>query len=76
MCFGVSCLIKLFYCFLKYELCIMFHILYRIVQRICFDLYATVRILYNNKFMYAVVTIIIATKLRTIYMYNITIGKM
>lgn len=66
MCLGVSCLIKYFYCFLKYELCIMFHILHRIVQRICFDLYATVRILYINKFMYAVVTIIIASKLRII----------
>lgn len=76
MCFGVSCLIKNFYCFLKYELYIMFHILHRIVQRICFDLYATVRILYNNKFMYASVTIIIATKLHTIYMHNIIRGKM
>lgn len=76
MCLGVSCLIKYFYCFLKYELCITFHILHRIVQRICFDLYTTVRILYNNKFMYAVVTIIIASKLRTINMHNITRGKM
>lgn len=56
-------------------LCFIFYIeLYN--NCICFDLYATVRILYNNKFMYASVTIIIATKLHTIYMHNITRGKM